>query len=37
MSFMGIDIVQVENGKLVEHWGEVDVLGALSELGYLPT
>ncbi len=37
LSFMGIDIVQVQNGKLVEHWGQVDVLGALSELGYLPT
>jgi len=29
--------VQVENGKIIEHWGQVDVLGALSELGYLPT
>jgi predicted ester cyclase len=37
LQFTGIDIVQIEGGKLVEHWGEVDVLGALSELGFLPT
>jgi predicted ester cyclase len=37
MHFTGIDIVQVESGKFVEHWGEVDVLGALEQLGFLPT
>jgi predicted ester cyclase len=37
LRFTGIDIVRIEDGKLVEHWGEVDVLGALSELGFLPT
>lgn len=37
MRFTGIDIVHVEDGKLVEHWGQVDVLAALSQLGYLPT
>lgn len=37
LRFTGIDIVRVEGGKFVEHWGQVDVLGALSELGYLPT
>lgn len=35
--FMGIDIVRLESGKLVEHWGQVDVLAAISQLGYLPT
>ncbi|MGI8553384.1 MAG: ester cyclase [Dehalococcoidia bacterium] len=37
MRFMGIDIARIEGGKLVEHWGQVDVLGALSQLGFLPT
>lgn len=37
MRFMGIDIVRVEGGKFVEHWGQVDVVGALSQLGFLPT
>jgi predicted ester cyclase len=37
MHFTGIDIVRVEDGKFVEHWGEVDVLGALEQLGFLPT
>lgn len=37
LRFTGIDIVQIAGGKLVEHWGEVDVLEALSQLGFLPT
>jgi predicted ester cyclase len=37
MHFTGIDIVQVEGGRFVEHWGEVDVLGALEQVGFLPT
>jgi predicted ester cyclase len=37
MHFTGIDIVRVEGGKFVEHWGQVDVLGALEQLGFLPT
>jgi steroid delta-isomerase-like uncharacterized protein len=36
MRFMGIDIVRIADGKLVEHWGQVDVLEALDQLGYLP-
>jgi predicted ester cyclase len=37
LRFAGIDIVRVEGGKLVEHWGQVDVLGVLPQLGFLPT
>jgi len=32
----GIDISRVAEGKLVEHWGEIDVLGGLFQLGFLP-
>lgn len=37
LRFTRIDIVQVEGGKFVEHWGEIDVLGALDQLGFLPS
>lgn len=36
MRFTGIDIVRIEDGKFVEHWGQVDVLAALDQLGFLP-
>jgi steroid delta-isomerase-like uncharacterized protein len=36
MSFMGIDIVRVVNGRIAEHWGQVDVLAAMAQLGFLP-
>lgn len=32
----GIDIARVSRGRLIEHWGELDVLGMLSQLGFLP-
>lgn len=32
----GIDIVRIEHGQLVEHWGQMDVLGMLFQLGFLP-
>lgn len=36
LRFTGIDIVRIRDGKFVEHWGEVDVLGVLDQLGFLP-
>ena len=33
----GIYIVRIENGKIVEHWGEEDSLGLLQQLGAMPT
>ncbi len=31
------DIVRIENGKVVEHWGNMDELGLLRQLGAFPT
>jgi predicted ester cyclase len=33
VSFTGIYIVRLENGKIVEHWGEEDAYGLLVQLG----
>jgi len=32
---MGMDIVRVVEGKIVEHWGEFDVVGMLRQLGVI--
>ena len=29
----GIDIVRIEGGKIVEHWGQQDTLGMMQQLG----
>jgi predicted ester cyclase len=29
----GIAVLRIENGKIVEHWSEVDMLGALVQIG----
>ena len=31
-----IDIVRVDDGKIVEHWNVVDLLGALQQMGAAP-
>jgi steroid delta-isomerase-like uncharacterized protein len=33
---MVIEIARIANGKIVEHWGEMDVLGMLEQLGLMP-
>jgi predicted ester cyclase len=36
MKVTGITILRVANGKIVERWVEVDMLGALQQLGVIP-
>ena len=36
ISFGGIDIVRIADGKVIEHWGEFDMLGLLQQIGALP-
>lgn len=36
VTFTGIDILRIDNGKVVEHWGNVDELGMLRQLGVIP-
>ena len=37
ISFTGIYIARIANGKIVEHWGEEDSMGLLQQLGGMPT
>jgi steroid delta-isomerase-like uncharacterized protein len=37
ISFTGIYIVRIVDGKIAEHWGEEDSLGLLQQLGGMPT
>lgn len=36
VTLKGVDILLVENNKIIERWGEYDALGMLSQLGVLP-
>ena len=36
VTLKGIDILLVENNKIIERWGEFDAMGMLSQLGVLP-
>jgi len=36
VGIVGLDISRVSRGRLAEHWGQIDVLGMLSQLGFLP-
>jgi len=31
-----IDIVRIAGGKIVEHWGEMDMMGMMQQLGIIP-
>jgi predicted ester cyclase len=35
-SVSGISIYRIANGQIVEHWGEMDFLGLLQQLGMMP-
>jgi steroid delta-isomerase-like uncharacterized protein len=36
ITVMGVHIFRIENGKLAEHWGLMDRLSALQQLGVVP-
>ena len=36
MSIGVIDIIRVSRGKLVEHWGQMDAMGMMQQLGVIP-
>lgn len=36
ISFTGIYIVRIADGKIVEHWGEEDSVSLLTQLGVMP-
>ena len=35
-SVTGISVYRIANGQIVEHWGEMDFLGLLQQLGMIP-
>jgi steroid delta-isomerase-like uncharacterized protein len=37
VSISGIDITRLAHGQSVEHWGQLDMLGLLQQLGVVPT
>jgi steroid delta-isomerase-like uncharacterized protein len=37
MTMTGIAIHRIADGKIVEHWHEIDMLGGLQQLGVVPT
>lgn len=37
VSFGVIDIVRIAGGKCVEHWGQMDSMGMMQQLGAIPT
>jgi steroid delta-isomerase-like uncharacterized protein len=36
VSLTGMDFMRFRNGLVVEHWGELDMLGLLQQLGVIP-
>jgi steroid delta-isomerase-like uncharacterized protein len=37
MTVTAIDVVRFADGKIVEHWGQMDSLGLMQQLGAVPT
>lgn len=37
VSIKVIDIIRVDGGKFVEHWGQMDTMGMMQQLGAIPT
>lgn len=36
MTMTGINIERFENGKIIEHWSNPDLLGMMQQLGFIP-
>lgn len=36
VEFSGIDIIRIDNGKVVEHWGATDTLALMQQIGAIP-
>jgi steroid delta-isomerase-like uncharacterized protein len=36
VSTRGIDILRLQDGRVVEHWGQIDMLSVLQQLGAMP-
>jgi steroid delta-isomerase-like uncharacterized protein len=36
VSFQVIDIVRIADGKLVEHWGQMDMMAMMQQVGAIP-
>ena len=36
VKFTVMDIIRVADGKMAEHWGEVDTMGLMQQLGVVP-
>jgi steroid delta-isomerase-like uncharacterized protein len=37
ITYTGIDIFRIAEGKIVERWGEIDAVGLMRQLGTFPT
>jgi len=37
VEFMSINMLRVDGGKFVEHWGSIDLLHMLRQLGVIPS
>jgi steroid delta-isomerase-like uncharacterized protein len=37
VSFGVIDFIRVDGGKFVEHWGQMDTMGMMQQLGAIPS
>ena len=37
VEFSGIDIIRVDGGKVVEHWGATDMMALMQQIGAVPT
>jgi steroid delta-isomerase-like uncharacterized protein len=36
VKFSGIDIIRVDGGKVVEHWGATDIMALMQQIGAVP-